>query len=90
MTPKPDLARRRGGSREARDARKGERNVYVPEAGGFVACPVYDRYRLGAGSVVVGPAIVEERETTVVLLPGDRAMVDEYANLIVDVMADEG
>lgn len=68
-------------------SRKGERQVYIPEAGGLTACPVHDRYRLGPGLAVRGPAIVEERETTVVLLPGDEARVDEYASLIVDIGA---
>jgi N-methylhydantoinase A len=66
-------------------SRKGARAVYFPERGGFVDCSVYDRYRLGVGAVVTGPAVVEERETTVVLLPGDRAAVDGHGNLIIDV-----
>jgi len=64
---------------------KRPRPVYFPERGGFIDCPVHDRYRLGAGSVVTGPAVIEERETTVILLPGDRAAVDPHGNLIIDV-----
>jgi len=71
--------------RGAGDARKGSRPVYFPEAGGFVDCPVYDRYRFGAGARVVGPAVIEERETTAVLLPEDRGEVDEHGNLIIHV-----
>ena len=37
---------------------KGHRPVYFAESAGFVDCPVYDRYALGAGAVVQGPAIV--------------------------------
>jgi N-methylhydantoinase A len=70
------------------DARKGVRPVFFPERGGFVESPVYDRYRLGPGARLVGPAVVEERETTVILLPGDRAAVDGHGNLIVDVGKD--
>jgi len=66
-------------------SRKRARPVYFPERGGFVDCPVHDRYRLGADEAVAGPAVVEERETTVILLPGDRATVDEHGNLIVNV-----
>jgi N-methylhydantoinase A len=69
---------------DATRARKGARPAYIPEAGGFVECPVYDRYGLGVGAVVRGPAIVEERETTVVLLPRDRATVDVHGNLLID------
>jgi len=66
-------------------SRKGARPVYFPERGGFVDCPVYDRYLLGVHAMVTGPAVVEERETTVILLPGDRAAVDSHGNLIIDV-----
>ena len=45
---------------------------------------MYDRYALGAGARLAGPAIVEERESTTVLPPGTAATVDEYANLLVE------
>ena len=45
--------------------------------------PVYDRYRLSPGIELLGPAIVEERESTTVLPPGTVATVDEWANLLV-------
>jgi N-methylhydantoinase A len=38
---------------------------------------VYDRAALALGQVVPGPALIEERETTIVILPGWRARVDE-------------
>jgi N-methylhydantoinase A/oxoprolinase/acetone carboxylase beta subunit len=66
-------------------ARKGTRKVYFPEARGFIDCAVYDRYRLVPGTSVVGPAVIEERETTVVLLPRDRATVDAHGTLNIDV-----
>jgi N-methylhydantoinase A len=72
-------------ARGAGEARKGSRPVYFPESGGFVGCPVYDRYRLDAGATVTGPAVIEERETTALLLPGDRARVDEHGNLVLHV-----
>ena len=55
------------------------------EAGGFVDCPVYDRYALAAGTKLTGPAIVEERESTTVLPPGVTATVDECANLVAEL-----
>ena len=66
---------------------KGRRRAYFPETGGWIDCPVYDRYGLAAGAQLTGPAIVEERESTSVLPPGTSASVDEYANLIVEVGA---
>lgn len=67
---------------DAGRARRGERPVWFPEAGGFTACAVYDRYRFGAGDVFAGPAIVEERESTIILPPGSRTTVDSHGNLV--------
>jgi N-methylhydantoinase A len=61
------------------------RRAWFPETAGWVECPIYDRYRLAAGTSLVGPAIVEERESTTVLPPGITATVDEYANLLVEI-----
>jgi N-methylhydantoinase A len=67
--------------------RKAPRRAYFPEAGGFIDCPVYDRYSLRPGAVVSGPAIVEERESTCVLTPADRARVDDFGNLVAEIGA---
>jgi N-methylhydantoinase A len=61
---------------------KGERQVYFPQ-GGFRLTPVYDRYMLQVEARLRGPAIVEERECTVVVAPGFIAEVDRFANLLV-------
>lgn len=65
-------------------ALKGSRPVYFPE-GGFRDVPVYDREQLATGMSFNGPAIVEERESTAVIWPGDRARVDAHLALIVDI-----
>ena len=62
-------------------AKKSERCAYFSELAEFVATPVYDRYRLDAGMKFSGPAIVEERESTIVVRPGMRARADAYGNL---------
>jgi N-methylhydantoinase A/oxoprolinase/acetone carboxylase beta subunit len=74
----------RAASNDPGAACKGHRPAYFA-VNGFLATPVYDRYALRAGMVVVGPAIVEERESTAVLPPGDCAVVDEHGNLLVEV-----
>ena len=71
------------GSGDAASAVKGTRLVYFAESDGYVDCPVYDRYRLRAGDEVEGPAIVEEVDSTAVIHPGYRSVVDEYGNLFV-------
>ncbi|MFB6073263.1 MAG: hydantoinase/oxoprolinase family protein [Halobacterium sp.] len=45
---------------------------------------VYDRDRLPAGASFDGPAVVEGKESTVVVHPGQNADVDEYGNIVVD------
>jgi N-methylhydantoinase A len=44
--------------------------------------PVYDRAVLGAGQALIGPVIVEERETTIVIPPSWSAQVDDLGCLI--------
>jgi N-methylhydantoinase A len=61
----------------------GERPAYFPETSGYTNCPVYDRYRLTPGAVLQGPAIIEERESTVVVGPGAGVEVDAYRNVVV-------
>jgi N-methylhydantoinase A len=73
-----------GGS-DGRAALKGSRPVYFPESNGYVDCPVYDRYKLKAEDRFAGPAIVEERESTAVILPHSRARIDAAGNIVVDL-----
>jgi N-methylhydantoinase A len=71
-------------------ARVAERPVYFAEAGGFVPTPIYRRERLLGGHCVAGPAIVEQMDSTTVIAPGQRAAVDERANLLIDTAAASG
>jgi len=64
-------------------AHKGERPAYFPETAGYLTCPVYDRYQLAPGMALRGPAIIEERESTVVVGPGARVEVDSYQNVVI-------
>lgn len=58
------------------------RDVWLPERGGFLACPVYDRDRLEPGHRIEGPAVIEQMDTTTLVLPGQTATVDAYLSLI--------
>jgi N-methylhydantoinase A len=46
--------------------------------------PVFDRERMGEGSEVSGPAIVEFKESTCVVRPGWRGAVDGVGNLVLE------
>lgn len=80
--PELRLPEHRPGTRTAAEARKADRPAYFPETGGYGPCPVYDRARLPVGAVLVGPAVVEEPDSTTVLPPGTRAEVDPWGNLL--------
>jgi N-methylhydantoinase A len=71
----------RGGG-GARTALKGTRRAYFPGAGGWVEADVYDRYRLGIGDELVGPAVVEEEGSTLVVGPGATARVAASGNIV--------
>jgi N-methylhydantoinase A len=60
-------------------ARKGERPIFRGRK--WVAAGVYDRSALGAGDRITGPAIIEQDDTTTVLLPGWSARADALGNL---------
>ena len=76
--------RRRAGRRLA-EAVKGERAAYSPIIRDFIPYTVYDRYRLFPGAAFSGPAIMEEKEST--LIVGEDALVrtDEFGFLWIDL-----
>jgi N-methylhydantoinase A len=64
-------------------AEKGRREVCFDPEAGYVDTPVLWRPDLAPGTVVAGPAIIEEFGSTVPLHPGFTARIDEYLNIIV-------
>jgi N-methylhydantoinase A len=74
----------------ARGARKGTRRAYFPGAGGWVETAVYDRYRLGVGDELAGPAVVEEEGSTLVVGPGATARVAASGNIVMTLGDDRG
>jgi len=83
--PEMNLKLPRDRAKTGSDARKGSRQAYFPEQGGFVETAIYDRYTLDSGAEFAGPAIVEERESTLIIGARGRARVDERLNVIVEL-----
>jgi N-methylhydantoinase A len=73
------------GNSSSASAAKGTRPIWSEERAGFVEAQVVDRYRLKPGDVVVGPAAVEERESTAIIVHGGTAAVDQSGNLLVTI-----
>jgi N-methylhydantoinase A len=65
--------------------RKPPRRAYFPECGGYIEAAVFDRYALKPGVTFEGPAIVEEKESTLIVGAGGCARLDECLNIIVEL-----
>ena len=72
------------------DAKKGRRKAYSGIARDFIPFTVYDRYKLFPGADFQGPAIVEERESTVIVGEDASVLVDEFGFLWIDLEGAQG
>lgn len=63
-------------------AQKGQRRVYF---GGWIDTSVYWRDHLPLDAAFIGPAIIEQMDTTIVVEPGDRVTSDAEGNLIIEI-----
>ena len=66
------------------------RPVYWREAGGWVDTPVWSRSSLPVGFRTVGPAVVEQMDSTTLAPPGVSLYVDDYLNLVLDTTGSGG
>ena len=78
------LERRPPASGPVGAAQVATRRAWLPEAGGAVTVPVLDRERLGPGHVIAGPAVIDQMDATTLVLPGQRATVDPWLNLLIE------
>ncbi|MGI9500460.1 MAG: hydantoinase/oxoprolinase family protein, partial [Geminicoccaceae bacterium] len=62
----------------------GSRQVHFG-SDGSVKTPIFARDTLVSDQQLVGPVIVEQMDTTVIVYPKDRARVDRWGNLVIDV-----
>jgi len=73
-----------GGTDQLNACVKGEREAFSLLKKAFIPFTVYDRQRLFAGAAFSGPAIVEEKESTIVIGEDARARVDEFGFVWID------
>ena len=52
--------------------------------GAYSDYDLYDREKLRNGNVVYGPAIVEQMDSTTIILKGQKATVDQYLNMMIE------
>jgi N-methylhydantoinase A/oxoprolinase/acetone carboxylase beta subunit len=84
--PKPELPRREHTGADPSPAQTGMRRAYWEELGP-VETPIYRQELLECGNAIVGPAIVEAEDTTIVVEPGWRFTLDEYMNALIKHVA---
>jgi N-methylhydantoinase A len=66
------------------------RRAWFPETNGYVEIPVLGRAALAGAGVVTGPAIIEDADSSAVVLPGDMARLDAQGHVIIDIAKETG
>lgn len=79
---KPRIEREDYVGEDSSSAIMGERIVLL-EDGSRENYILYDREKLHCGNVINGPAIVEQMDSTTIILNNQKAVVDEYFNMII-------
>ena len=64
---------------------KQKRPVFFEEKGEYVETPVYDRYRISVGEIIDGPAVFEEKESTLIIGPGSVCQAQPDGSLVVTI-----
>lgn len=82
MVPKPSIPVFKP-TGQLKDALKETRPVYFEETNGYVETPVYFRPDIPVDSLIKGPAIIEQLDSTVVIPPGFHAKIDQYKNILI-------
>lgn len=78
---KPEMKKQEKHGLTREDALKGKRKVLYEDIG-WIETDVYERDKLTTDYIIEGPAIIEEKSSTVVLYPDQKLYMDEYGNLI--------
>ncbi len=75
----------RADSEPRKAAFKKTREVYFPESGEFISTNIFDYDKLLPGNMVEGPAVIETKNTTVVLPPASNGEIDVLSNILITV-----
>ena len=84
LTDKPEIKVELRRSDLAAEHVKGQRKVFLPGEKVLGDADVYDGDALGHGHSLIGPAIVEQRNTTIFVPPGWRLECDALANFLLE------
>jgi N-methylhydantoinase A len=82
VTKKPKIQRNRDKKEGSSSAPSAWRDVFFEEFDEHISCPIYIRDQLSSNSILHGPCIVEQYDTTIVVYPTWKGVVDRYGSLI--------
>ena len=68
--------------------RRGTRLAWFPETGGYTETMIVDRAALAGGASIAGPAIVEDPDSTALVLPGDVARMSDKGHIIIAIKSE--
>lgn len=80
--PKPSISQDPGSTNGTAPVPRGTRRTWFETSQTFLECPVFERATLAPGTLLHGPAIVEQMDTTSVIPPDFEARTDAWGNLI--------
>lgn len=83
LTEKPAYKDEPFAGTDASEALKGERAAYVPESESMTSMPVYDGHKARHGHHIVGPAIIEQVNTTLLLTASFSCICDKFGSFVV-------
>jgi len=87
VVAKPRLKTHDKKKSDSSEAIKGRREIFFTgSVKKFIDTPVYDYARLGAGNEIAGPAVIELPFTTILVPPGSRVIIDDYLNLLMEIL----
>jgi N-methylhydantoinase A len=88
LVDKPDIKKLEAAAKGSTVALKGERLVDFDAKGEMMAA-IYERDMLRPGMIIYGPAVIEEKATSTVVLPGNRVEIDTYGGLHIHLAGDK-
>ncbi len=83
LTDKPAMRDEELSGPDPGHAVKSEREVWIPERGDFSPVTIYDGHMLRSGNRITGPAVVEQRNTTLFVSAAFDLVVDRMGSFIV-------
>jgi len=85
IVPKADVVSYEEAGQSPEKALKGNRKVCFDLETGFLDCPIYEMGELSPKNRIMGPAIIEQTGSTILIPPTEVASVDMFKNIRIQI-----